>query len=580
MPSRRPAFVVLLTLAALPLTAQQPAASPAPVQSQAPASSAPVLTLRTTLRQVVLDVVVNDKNGHAVKGLKASDFQLTEDGAPQTLVNFGEQIASASPSPAPEPTLPPNTFINHAPITGNGAITVILFDELSFVDTAYVRYEVSNFIKTLTPGMPICVFKLDWKGLHLVQDFTTDPRTLREAVNSKRNDATVFHPPGMWQPNLLGDAMNQLARYLSGFSGRKNLIWFTDGLPPELGVGRPGGLFPDVTSFFDDPSGAVDVLTLSRTALYPIDARGLVVNAKRGFEILSEDGALAQAADSTGGHAFYSTNGFKQAVAEVVADGSNYYTLAYNPTNTNWNGEYRKIKLKLVNNAWPDGSTQSAPTSIAWPFSMEYRQGYYARPDRPIGPARQTQAASRKMISYSPKGDPNPAAHAAPMHLAMGFGAVAPFQILFQAQVTPAPATQKIKHGQERPKGNFLEDNWQHSPYRNFQIHYSINAHDLQLDQNSAESYTDTLELIAVVYNDDGAIVNSLVSTIPMVLRTDEYLKAINNGMGALQTIAIPSHGDYFLRLGVHDLNSGHIGALEIPAESIKLTAQGPGAKP
>jgi VWFA-related protein len=224
MPPRRTACVVLLILAALPLTAQQPLTSPVAVQSQVPAGAPPpVPTLRTTLRQVVLDVVVNDKNGHAVKGLKASDFQLTEDGTPQTLVNFAEQVASTT-------TLPPNTFINHAPITGSGAITVILFDELSFADTAYVRYEVSNFIKTLTPGMPICVFKLDWRGLHLVQDFTTDPRTLREAVNSKRNDATMFRPHGYWQPNLLGDAMNELARYLSGFSGRKNLIWFTDGL--------------------------------------------------------------------------------------------------------------------------------------------------------------------------------------------------------------------------------------------------------------------------------------------------------------------------------------------------------------
>lgn len=368
--------------------------------------------------------------------------------------------------------------------------------------------------------------------------------------------------------------MNELARYLSGFSGRKNLIWFTDGLPPELGVGRPDGLFPDVNSFFNDPSGIVDVLTLSRTALYPVDARGLVVNAERGFDILSEDGLLAQAADSAGGHAFYSTNGFKQAVAEVVADGSNYYTLAYNPTNTNWNGEYRKIKLKLVNTAWSDATTHSAPESVVWPFNLEYRQGYYARPDAPIVPPTQAQAATRKMISYSPKGDPNPAAHGTPMHVAMGFGAVAPFQIVFQAHVTPAPVIQKIKHGQQPPKDNYLEANWLHSPYRNFQIHYSIDAHDIQFNQRSVDSYSDTLELVAVVYNDDGSIVNSLITTIPMVLRTDDYLQVINKGLGASQTIAIPTHGDYFIRLGVHDVNSGHIGALEIPAESIKLTPQ------
>jgi hypothetical protein len=184
------------------------------------------------------------------------------------------------------------------------------------------------------------------------------------------------------------------------------------------------------------------------------------------------------------------------------------------------------------------------------------------------------------MISYSPKGDPNPAAHGTPMRVAMGFGAVAPFQIVFQAHVTPAPAIEKVKHGQQHPKDNYLEANWQHSPYRNFQIHYSINAHDIEFNQRSVESYSDTLEFVAVLYNDDGAIVNSLITTVPMVLQTDEYLRAINNGIGADQTIAIPAHGDYFLRLGVHDLNSGHIGALEIPAESIKLIPQASGVKP
>ena len=97
---RLTAFVVLLILAALPLTAQQPPASPAAVQSQVPASAPPVPTISTTLRQVVLDVVVSDKNGHPVKGLKPSDFQLTEDGTPQRLVNFTEQVASSATPPA------------------------------------------------------------------------------------------------------------------------------------------------------------------------------------------------------------------------------------------------------------------------------------------------------------------------------------------------------------------------------------------------------------------------------------------------------------------------------------------------
>jgi VWFA-related protein len=557
-------LISLLPTATLSLPAQQPPANPIP-------------TITTTLRQVVLDVVVTDKNGRPVKGLKPSDFALTEDGVPQTLAAFTEQVASTvTPPPSPEPKLPPNTFVNHAPLTGSGAITVILFDELSFADTAYARYEVSNFMKTLTPGMPICIFKLDWQGLHLIQDFTTDPQALRQAVNSKRNDATLRQPFGTWQPALVGDAMNELARYLSGFSGRKNLIWFTDGLPPELSVGRPDGLFPDITSLFDDRSGTIDVLTLSRVALYPIDARGLVVNAGRGFEILSEDGELAQVAEATGGRAFYSTNGFKQAVAEVVANGSNYYTLAYNPTNKNWNGAYRKIKLQLVNTAWSDAAVQSAPAQPAWPFRVEYRQGYYATQFTPHGPL--SAGSTRRMISYSPKGDPADPSQSPPLRLAMAFGAVAPFQILFQAHVTPEPSIDKLKRHAQPPKDNYLDAKWLHSAYRNYQIHYSVDAHDIQFKQGSIKAYAANLQFIAVLYNDDGAIVNSLITTAPMELNLNQYLQIINAGLGIDQTIAVPTHGDFFLRLGIHDLNSGRVGALEIPAESIQISPTPPPA--
>jgi hypothetical protein len=45
----------------------------------------------------------------------------------------------------------------------------------------------------------------------------------------------------------------------------------------------------------------------------------------------------------------------------------------------------------------------------------------------------------------------------------------------------------------------------------------------------------------------------------------------MQNGMGVDQTIAIPTQGNFFLRLGVHDLTSDHIGTLEVPVETIKL---------
>jgi VWFA-related protein len=568
MPKTRRALLLLLAVPALTSLRAQPPQIPA-------ATTVP--TIQTIARQVALDVVVTDDRGRPVLGLKPSDLLVTEDGAPQILASFIEH-RETEPVPLPPP-LPPNTFTDHAPLSGDGTITVILFDELSFADAAYARYEVESYMKSLQPGTPICIFKLDAYGLHLVQDFTTDAKVLRAAVNSKRNAPTMQPPGFMYQPYLRQNAMQALAAYLSGFAGRKNLIWFNSGFAPQVGIGGPNGLFPDQQSLFQDPKGTIDVLTLSRVSLYPIDARGLVADARRGFDITVEDGELAEVAAQTGGKAFYNTNGLKQAIAEVVDNGSRYYTLAYNPTNANWDGRFRTIKIKLVNTALADAMAGSQPVSLKLPLHLEYRQGYMATPIRARNPAA---AATRRLIAYSPKGDPNGpgAAIASPLQHAMAFSAIEPFQILFRAHVLPQAATQKLKRRQPAPKDNYLKPKWLHTQFRNYSVHFSLDTRDLAFSSPSIGRYQASVEFVTVVYDDYGEQVNSLVTTIPINFGPDDYVHAMRAGLGLDQTIAIPTHGNYFLRLGVHDLNSGRIGALELPVESIHQEPTPPSPPP
>jgi VWFA-related protein len=52
-------------------------------------------------------------------------------------------------------------------------------------------------------------------------------------------------------------------------------------------------------------------------------------------------------ADSTGGRAFYNTNGLREAMDAAVRQGSEYYTLTYAPSNTKADGSERKIKVVL-----------------------------------------------------------------------------------------------------------------------------------------------------------------------------------------------------------------------------------------
>ncbi len=576
-----PARIVLLIpllVVVINLPAQQP-----------PSSGGPVATIKTTARQVVLDVVVIDSHEHSVKGLQQSNFLLFEDGVAQKLVGFTEHDAVSEAPPAPASQIPPNTFSNHPPLINNVAMTAILFDtsELPFTDAAYARDQVAAYVKTVLPGTPICIFDLDPWGLRLVQDFTTDPHALRQAVESNANAQKPRHPAAITPTLQRAPAMRELARYLSAFPGRKNLIWFS-GTAPHITPGRPGSLFPDNDTLEDDMKGVSDTLTLNRVALYPVDPRGVVFDPcvgcpwvpasgsvvphviLRNFEsdVLEQGGDNAAMATVTGGKAFYNSNDIKQDVAEVVATGSHYYTLSYTPANDHWDGSFRNIKVQLANGGATYLASLQPPMRLEPPLHLEYRSGYYASPDtQHLSPAAQ---AARQLISYSPVGDPN-AAQGTTLDDAMSYGAVAPFQILFKAHVDPAPATEKLRRNAHLPPGNYLDPHWRSHPYRNYQIQFSIDPQDIRFTQHSGESFHDTIEFVAVVYDNYGAIVNSFIKRVPVDVNSADYSQIMQSGLGVHLAIAIPAKGDFYLRLGVHDLNSDRIGALEIPVESIHL---------
>ena len=49
-------------------------------------------------------------------------------------------------------------------------------------------------------------------------------------------------------------------------------------------------------------------------------------------------------AEATGGEAFMNTNGLKEAIGKAIEAGSNYYTIAYTPTNRDWNGDFARSR--------------------------------------------------------------------------------------------------------------------------------------------------------------------------------------------------------------------------------------------
>ena len=157
-------------------------------QQPSPPPQEPGLVVRVTTRMVQVDTVVLDKEGHPVKGLKADDFTVTEDGVRQRIASFSERISEPS-SPTPPPVVPPHVTTNRPAVTQtnaeNGTVAVLLLDGLNTPpqDRIYVKQQMLKFLaRQYDPNTKLAVIALGNK-LTVLQDFTHDPLLLRAALD-------------------------------------------------------------------------------------------------------------------------------------------------------------------------------------------------------------------------------------------------------------------------------------------------------------------------------------------------------------------------------------------------------------
>jgi len=139
--------------------------------------------IRSTTRLVQVSVVVTDKKGQPITGLKKEDFTLVDESQPQQIAFFSAE----APRPSiPANPLPKNVYTNRYELKGQdpGAVTVVLFDSLntSPQDQEYVRKQVIKFLKNLKPQDHVAIYALTTKLL-LLHEFTQDSAALLNAAN-------------------------------------------------------------------------------------------------------------------------------------------------------------------------------------------------------------------------------------------------------------------------------------------------------------------------------------------------------------------------------------------------------------
>lgn len=564
------------------------ASAVAAAQTSAPP---PAATIQIATNLVVVDVIVTDSHQAHVHGLTASDFSLREDGIPQNLKTFEEHSADRVSLAAftPPPSLPPGSFTNEfaAPIPATGPLNLILLDHLNTPEADQSRSleQVSQYLATAPAGVRFAILALTSKQVYLLQGFTADHDLLLKALASKTaapsfpvyltgamssspsgpsgaNPATAAKNEARRQLTL--DSLNQLGRYLGQLPNRKNLLWFSSSFPISI---LPNGDAPENMDpgFAEEYTQTVNLLAHNQVAVYPIETRGVTTEPL--FNIANTGGggranpvvpsqndayysgnaarraAMEEIAAATGGQAFANTNSLKQAAGKAVEAGSNYYTLAYTPSSDKWKGQYRKIQLEVARKG----------------LTLAYRRGYYATDPNAASQPKDAPAAMAR--------NSEPAPYSA-MRAAMVHGGPEPTEILFEADVRPASPGEEpavYPHNQPTPAAK--------GPFRRYNVHYKAHLDDIHCNPAPQGPFYCAVEFVACVYDADGLLINTQVNDIKENVKAADFAALHRPGLHPEfqynQEISLPATGEYFLRIGLHDLLTNHVGALEFPTASL-----------
>jgi VWFA-related protein len=175
-------------------------------------------TARTEL--VLIPTLVTDKSGNHISGLKKEDFTVLENGAPQKIATFEEITSDAHRLSRPTN---PNEFSNSvAGGSSNRRITLIVLDFINtrFADQAYARQDLLKYLtQSVDQHEPTALYTLTRTGIHVIHDFTTDPRILVAALHKVKGDAYEMVDSPEEVEAITGTASPDGSAGVSGSSG-------------------------------------------------------------------------------------------------------------------------------------------------------------------------------------------------------------------------------------------------------------------------------------------------------------------------------------------------------------------------
>jgi Ca-activated chloride channel family protein len=274
--------------------------------------------IKVDVKLVNVFVTVTDDHGAPVGGLTKDNFQLLEDGAPQTISVFDKESA-----------LP---------------LSIVMDIDTSLSTRKDLPLELTSARRfahaILRPVDALCLYEFS-ETVDEVVPFTPDLKAIDRGIDRVHYGAAT----------ALYDAIYLSAQAVDRRQGRKVMVIITDG--------------GDTVSRVDYKE-AVRAAQEAEVIVYSIIVVPIEASAGRD---LGGEHALIQISEDTGGKYFYATSvpQLDEAFRKISDELRTQYLLAYYPARHSSDSNFRRIQVKV-------NGTAAGPA-----FVVRHRAGYYAR---------------------------------------------------------------------------------------------------------------------------------------------------------------------------------------------------------
>lgn len=534
-------FAGCLALTAAPRAQQQPQPPPP--------------TFKVEVNYVEIDASVTDAQGNFVTNLSKNDFQILEDGHPQTISAFSLvdiPIEHADPPLFTSAPVPTEVVSNRRPFEGR--VFVLVMDDLhtKFTDTPRARAAARQFVERYVGANDMVAVVNSSGYTKAMQEFTSDRQLVVRAIDgsmgNKAESSTQAalqdyfmnrDSPGPGAPTTMNADANELQRYtnarnamrmlaslsdyLAGIRGRrKAVVLFSEGVNYDINNLVGNGHASDIRREMQNAIGAA---TRANVSIYTVDPRGLVTGMEDALQIgsFADDGSITSAnlleeerlehdslhvlADQTGGFAVLNQNDFRNGFSRILQDSSTYYVLGYYPTNDKLDGRYRNVQVRALKPG----------------LTVHVRQGYTA-------PSEMKKTPSRK-----------------------GTGAERTSAALQDALESPLPVSGlTLSAFAAAFRGADAKDA--------IALSIELDGRHLQFAPSKG-LYDDALELSLYAADVNGRIRDGAHDEVDLTLKPTTYDYLRTGQFRIVRTIAVPP-GRYQLRVGVHESGADRVGTL------------------